>query len=62
MTTVITLVCMVLMAAAIARYGPKEDGQGLFRLVQFRFGAPLGGIFQDVPPSSPVSSDWPDRQ
>ncbi|WP_260850960.1 hypothetical protein [Rhodococcus sp. WB9] len=57
MTTVITLACMVLLAAAVAHYGPKEGGKGIFRLEQFRVGAPLGGIFPDEP-SSPDSADW----
>ncbi|MBC2642819.1 MULTISPECIES: hypothetical protein [unclassified Rhodococcus (in: high G+C Gram-positive bacteria)] len=60
MTTAITLVCMVLLAAAVAHYGPKEGGKGLFRLEQFRVGAPLGGIFPDRP-NSPDSADWTSR-
>jgi hypothetical protein len=60
MTTLLTLACILLLAAAVARYGPKEGGEGLFRLEQFRLGAPLGGIFAD-PPSSPESADWTAR-
>ncbi|RZL76774.1 MAG: hypothetical protein EOP32_27645 [Rhodococcus sp. (in: high G+C Gram-positive bacteria)] len=64
MTTLITLACMVLLAAAVAHYGPKEGAKGFFRLEQFRIGAPLGGIFHEEPPdprnrsSSPDSADW----
>lgn len=67
MTTLITLACMVLLAAAVAHYGPKEGGKGMFRLEQFRIGAPLGGIFHEEPPdpssrsSSPDSADWTSR-
>ncbi|MEN0139593.1 MAG: hypothetical protein AAGC80_30875 [Rhodococcus sp. (in: high G+C Gram-positive bacteria)] len=57
MTTLITLLCMALLAATVAHYGPKEGGKGIFRLEQFRIGAPLGGIFLDQP-SSPESPDW----
>jgi hypothetical protein len=58
MTTLITLACMILLAAAVAHYGPKEGGRGVFRLEQFRIGAPLGGIFPDQS-SSPEDPDWP---
>ncbi|QQZ12463.1 hypothetical protein GO592_21965 [Rhodococcus sp. 21391] len=58
MTTLITLACMLLLAAAVAHYGPKEGGTGVFRLEQFRIGAPLGGIFIDQP-TSPEDPDWP---
>ncbi|WP_241962206.1 hypothetical protein [Rhodococcus opacus] len=58
MTTLITLACMVLLAATVAHYGPKEGGRGVFRLEQFRIGAPLGGIFPDQS-SSPENPDWP---
>ncbi|WP_009478821.1 hypothetical protein [Rhodococcus sp. JVH1] len=58
MTTLTTLACMALLAAAVARYGPKEGGTGLFRLEQFRIGAPLGGIFPDQS-SSPEDPHWP---
>ena len=59
MTTLITLLCMALLAAAVAHFGPKEGGKGVFRLEQFRIGAPLGGIFPD-PPNSPEDPDWHD--
>lgn len=59
MTTLITLLCMALLAAAVAHFGPKEGGKGVFRLEQFRIGAPLGGILPDQP-SSPEDPDWPD--
>ncbi|QYB02921.1 hypothetical protein I1A62_38075 [Rhodococcus sp. USK10] len=59
MTTLITLLCMALLAAAVAHFGPKEGGKGVFRLEQFRIGAPLGGIFPDQS-SSPEDLDWPD--
>ncbi|MDF3303517.1 hypothetical protein P3H15_00660 [Rhodococcus sp. T2V] len=59
MTTLITLLCMALLAAAVAHFGPKEGGKDIFRLEQFRIGAPLGGIFPDQP-SSPENPDWPD--
>lgn len=59
MTTLITLLCLTLLAAAVAHYGPKDGGEGVFRLEQFRMGAPLGGIFPDRT-SSPEDPDWHD--
>ncbi|WP_175420501.1 hypothetical protein [Rhodococcus sp. SGAir0479] len=47
MSTVVTLICMALLAGFVYYYLPPDRPRRLFRLEQFRPAAPLAGILDE---------------
>lgn len=64
MSSVVTLVCIAVLAAFVYHYLPPDRPRRLFHLEQFRPAAPLAGMFDeeerpDTPAAHPVAAPEP---